>query len=632
MLATMRALLPADGPLGGADELGVTDRVDELWEMLPTERARFDLDRLLAIMSTPAGGMLLYGRAQAFDRLADPGRALRAMSRHRLGVVRQGFQALKRLTAFVAATASAESPPPLWSEIGYPGPDPTPATGEPLAAEAARPGRISTDVVIVGSGAGGGVAAGVLADAGLRVVVLEKGEQVPPSAMVHEELAAYRDMYMEHGMAATANGAVALLAGSVLGGGTTVNWTTSFPTPSTVLDEWDRVSGLEGTFTGDELAASTTAVMERLAVTDDAGEPSSTDVIMETGLRALGWHVAPQPRNVIDCVPATCGYCGMGCRIGAKQGTAQTYLADAVAGGATLLTGADVRQVLLEAGKAVGVRAEVAGGELIVDAASVIVAAGALHTPSVLRRSGVRSALLGRMLRLHPVTVVWGRFAEPVDPWSGMMQSRYSDEFADLDGAGYGFRLETGPAHPALLGVMFGWSDGHAFQQLFAEYRHWSPVGILLRDSGGGHVRTHRDGTTTWAYRLGRRDRAHVRVGVRSAARVLAAAGAEEVMSSTAAPVTWNPSEDVDAFMAAVDHIGYGPNQTSYLSFHQMGSARVGLSSDLGVIDGDHQVHDVPGLFVMDSSAFPTASGVNPMISIQALAHRAATRLAGRLA
>jgi choline dehydrogenase-like flavoprotein len=261
------------------------------------------------------------------------------------------------------------------------------------------------------------------------------------------------------------------------------------------------------------------------------------------------------------------------------------------------------------------------------------VAAGALNTPALLLRSGIDARPVGRYLRLHPVTVVWGRFDEMVEPWTGRLQTRYSDEFADLDGRGYGFRFETAPIHPLFPAAFVGWEDGASFKRDILGLGHLAVAGILLRDRDHGSVTVRKDGSPQWKYRISSYDRAHIREGVRRGAELLAAAGAAEIFSSAAKPVRWLPErEPIDAFVESSDALGYGPHQTSYFSFHQMGSARMGSDPGTSVVDANNEVHGVPGVYVMDGACFPTSSGVNPMISIAAIAHRGATLLAQRLA
>ena len=640
MVDTILPAVPGDGPAWttpGAD-LRLSAELARVYELLPHERDRKDLRLFLGLLDSAPGGMVLFGRAAKFTSLAPDQRAaaLLAMEGNRLEIVRKGIRALKTLTAFLWVTTDDPGrPPEAWVAMGYPGPDgPAPATPKTIATEVVdRDTTIECDVVVVGSGAGGAVAAAVLTGAGLDVTVLELGGYRNESDFTHLEADAYGSMYLDGGLKSTTDGGVLMLAGSTLGGGTVINYTTSFATPNSVREEWDRVTGFPEVFSGDGFGESLAAVQNRLGTNEEHGTPSARDQIMEKGLRNLGWHVDEQPRNVKGCTEEACGYCTMGCRIGAKRSTLATYLQDAADGGARIVVGADVQWIHTDQGRVTGVIAQVGHHPLNVRAKAVVLAAGALNTPALLLRSGLGGPAAGDYLRIHPVTALWGRFEERVDPWMGMLQTRFSDEFADLDGRGYGFRFETAPVHPLFPAAFLGWEDGPSFKRDVLGLGHLAVGGILLRDHDHGRVAIRRDGSPLWKYRISEYDRAHVREGVRRAAELLAAAGAVEVLTSTIRPVRWLPAQgSVDDLMAGTDAIGYGPNRTSYFSFHQMGSARMGSDPGMSVVDADNQAHDLAGLYVMDGSCFPTASGVNPMISIAAIAHRGATRLAEHLA
>ena len=606
---------------------------------LPDERIGDDLRFGLGLLGSRPGGLALFGIPVPFADLPGPAReaAVGKMLSSRVPQVRQLANGLKRLTCLAALAARAGEPaPPLWTTLGYPGPDGAapsmPKKIVPVRVDADS--SMSCDVVIVGSGAGGGTAAAVLAAAGLDVIVLERGSYHNESDFTHLEADAYRAMYLDGLQNTTADGGVTMLAGSTLGGGTVINYSTSFPTPPRVLEEWDEVSGLAGVFTGREFADSLAAVQNTLAVNQDHNEPSHRDAAMERGLRALGWHVDAMPRNVLGCLPEECGFCTMGCRRSAKQTTLHTYLEAAFDRGTRFVVDADVSRVNTAAGVATGVTASVGGHEVTVAARAVVLAAGSLNTPAILLRSGLGGPAVGRYLRLHPAAPVWGDFAETGAPWSGVMQALYSDEFADLDGRGYGFKFETAPIHPLFFGVLNAWESGDQFHRTLRGYRNRNVVGILLRDTSEGRVTIDRKGRPVWSYRLNDHDTDHMRTGVARAAEVLAAAGANNVATPQSRLVNWRPgtAEPIDAFLRRADAAGYGPGQFSLGSWHQLGSARMGSDPKTSVVDGDNETHDTPNLFVLDAATFPTASGVNPMITIKALAHRGASVLASRLA
>ena len=366
----------------GAVEQGVPDAVLDAIDHDLTARER---QRLLLLLRTWLPG---------YSRLAQDRRetVLRLWRDSPVPVLRTGFQALRK-----AALAFAYLLPGRWEEIGYPGPlgaradAPAPRL-EPI--EAADGLELECDVCVVGSGAGGGVAAAVLAQAGLDVVVLEAGGYWSERDFDGAERAGLRRLYRGGGAAATDDQGVALIAGACLGGGTVVNYTTSFRTPDDVLAEWEGLG-----FPSADLGPSLDAVCARLSVNTDHNRPSRRDEAMARGLEALGWHVDAMPRDVVGCEQGVvCGSCGYGCPIGAKQSTLRTWLEDAAGAGARIVVGAKARRVLVANGAAAGVDA----GPVQVRCRAVVAAAGAIDTPALLLRSGLTNPNVGRGLAAAP--------------------------------------------------------------------------------------------------------------------------------------------------------------------------------------------------------------------------------------
>jgi long-chain-alcohol oxidase len=443
-----------------------------------------------------------------------------------------------------------------------------------------------------------------------------------------------RKLYFQGGFAASSDAAIALVAGGCLGGGTLVNYSTSFRTPDWQRQEWARRYGLTA-FASDEYTASLDAVCERLGVNRDHSAVPAREQVLKRGLTRLGWHVDSMPRNVQGCTQdARCGYCGLGCQIGAKQSTLKTYLMDAYRQGARIVVNCRVDRVLLQDGRAVGVRATVRQAgmpefTLIVRSRAVVAAAGAIGTPALLQRSGLKNRMVGAGLRLHPGTAVAGIFDETLRPWEGTMQSIFSDEFVNLDGQYHGVKIESGPMHPAILALAIPWRDPAHYRRLMRALPNMSVLAPLVRDHEGGRV-TAVDGAARVDYRLTAKDVADMRRGIEASVRIMEAGGAREIFTTQAAFVAYHPGQrgGIDGFMEEVDRQGYGPGQMGYLSFHQMGSCRMGTDPATSAIGPDAESHQVKGLFVADASAFPDALGTNPMITIMAMAHRASRFIA----
>lgn len=625
----------------GSDH-GLAERVAAVVQGLPAaDRAQLGL--LLGLFDSRLVNLLFTGRPQKFTSL-DRGareRYLRSWALSRLNLRRSGFQALKRITTVTRYTATDErGGNPTWAAIGYPGPasppPKTPKTITPLTVSGDT--SLDCDVVVVGSGAGGGVVAGQLARAGKHVVVLEKGAYLNEADFTQREGEMLAQLYDAGGLLATKDLGVIILQGSCLGGGTVVNYTTSFHTPDSVRESWAREHHLPH-FTTPEFTGHLDAVARRIHVNTDHAKPSGRDRLLIQGLERRGWHHGLLPRDVNGCPQDdACGYCGYGCQRGAKRSTLVTYLQDATDHGATIVVEADVRRVIREGGRATGVEATVrAPGasrpfSLHVRANAVVVAGGSIHSPALLLRSGIRHAELGRNLALHPATAILGLMDEPVRPWTGALQAHFSDQFADLD-RGYGFKFETAPVHPSLAALAQPWGTGAGFRDAMRKLPNLALVGILLRDRFGGRVSVNATGAPVVQYALSTYDRAHLWRAVQEASRLLEAAGAREIFAPQAAVNGYRPSEGAGARARWLDQVhaaGLGANQMLSVTFHQMGSCRMGGNRTSAVVDPENQVWDTPGLFVADASVFPSASGVNPMLTIMGIAHRAAAVIASR--
>lgn len=647
--ATLRAIcdtfVPSiqgeDDPHGfyatSASDLQVPELIAAMVAGLP-EDARDHLKQLLNALDKPLMNLLFSGKLLRFRTLKQEQREafLRGLASSHRQLQRQAFAALKRAVIVTYYTAvDADGSNPTWKALEYPGPfSPPPSVSKPIkTTEVNANTTLECDVVIVGSGAGGGVVAGELAAAGKAVMVLEMGGYYNESDFMHYEGAGFQKLYLGGGALTTKDQGVAVVAGSCLGGGTVVNYCTSLRTPDEVRREWSERHQLPA-FTTTDYDASMDAVSARINVNTDQSRSSKHEALISQGLEKLGWHVGPLPRDVRNCPQDHgCGYCMFGCQRGAKQSTLITYLQDAYEHGAKMIVNCRAERILIEQGCAVGVVATVTlpSGErksLTVRAKAVIAAAGALQTPALLLRSGLTNPAIGRYLRLHPSTGVCGVLREDTEPFAGPVQTRYSEQFANLQD-GYGFRFEGVAIHPGTLGFGMAWSSGRQHKEVMLRYRHMVPLGIMVRDRESGQVTIDKHGQSVIDYRLSPYDRAHLSKSVEAATQVLEAMNVEEIIAPTVQWLSYRPggAGNREEFLRQVDAIGYRPNYFGLITYHQMGSCRMGRDPQTSVINEHNESHEVRGLFVTDASTFPTATGVNPMLTIMSIAHRAAQYL-----
>jgi len=621
---------------------------------------------VLRLIQSRLLNLALTGRPAAFRDLspAERERYLLRWAHSRVPLRRSAFQAFGRLLAFLAYAdpGPVGSPNPLHAAVGY-RPEHPPVANDRTTVRPERfepgdgPLTLEADVVVVGSGAGGGVVAAELTRAGRSVVVVEAGPFVDESTMPTDELDAYRRVYLNHGLLTTWDGAVTMLAGTAVGGGTVVNWMTCLPATTEVRSEWAREHGIDRV-DGAEFDADVAAIEAALGVAPSAAVPPKDQVILR-GAGVLGWEAGATRRNAVDC--RDCGSCPFGCRRGAKQSGIRVHLAAAHTGGARIVERARVTRILVEGGRAVGVEARLLrtdpatgeplagpGGDslrpstrqLIVRAPQVIVAAGALRTPAVLLASGLDHPAVGRYLRLHPVPVVAGLFDDPIDMWVGPLQAARSLEFIADAPRRHGYAIESAPGHPGLIALALPWQGTEAHAQLLGRIRHIGPLIAVTRDGGEGRVRPTAAGRVRVDYRLDSVGVATLRHAIVSMANLARAAGARQIVVAGTPPAWHEPGRlaadrEARAFAVFEDALrcfDFGPNRGSIFSAHQMGTARMGAPTADHPCDPDGRVRAGPrpadraidGLYVADGSLFPTGIGVNPMITIMALASRVA--------
>lgn len=619
LAAICDTFLPGDGKeLPSASALGTPQRLRAELDALHRPALVAELDRLLDSVESPIVNLVLGGRPVRFTALDRSQREefLRTWAASPLPLKRRAFQVLKRLTLLYSYGAEDS---PYWKLVGYQRPSlPQPAPRAPLLAHPGRPGEIvEADVCVVGSGAGGAVVAAELASRGKRVVILERGGLCTEADFKGLELAGSSTLFLDRGIASTEDRAVSLLAGSTVGGGTVINWSTSLRLPDSIREEWRR-AGIDG------LDPHYDAVEARLDIDTNESPRNGPNAALERGLTALGLGARTIPRNVRGC--GDCGHCGYGCRLGAKQSTLRTYLADACRDGAQILTGCEARRIEVAGGSVTGVLARVAGGELHVRAPIVALAGGALLSPALMLRSGLGGAQVGRHLALHPVAVVAGEYRDPVAPWQGVPQSVVSEAFDELT-PGYGFRIECPPALPGILAASLPWWGSDEHRDLMTRADRTAPFILIVRDREGGRVTVDRVGEAQIHYRVPPDSAALLTRAMVEGIRIHAAAGAERAGTLHTPPLIFNGQAEMGMAEGAIRGRGVGPNRLTIFSAHQMATCRIGSDRATSVANPDGQVWDVRGLYVTDASAFPSSSGVNPMLSVMALARRTAERI-----
>jgi choline dehydrogenase-like flavoprotein len=499
---------------------------------------------------------------------------------------------------------------------------------------------LDADVVIIGSGAGGGVTAEILALSGLRVIIVEEGALKSSRDFKMREADAYPALYQESAARKTRDRAINILQGRTVGGSTTINWTSSFRTPASTLAFWRARYDLAA-YTDAALAPWFELMEARLGVAEWQTPPNENNDLLRRGARHLGIATGTMRRNVRGCW--NLGYCGMGCPTNAKQSMLVTTIPAALDHGATLVTrvraerlvieGENVRHVLCRALGADGVNPT--GKTLTLRARHFVVAGGAINSPALLLRSNAPDPnyLLGRRTFLHPTLISAGLFSQRVDGYAGAPQSVYSDYFlqqAPVDGP-VGFMLEAPPIHPVLLATtLAGFGAAHA--ETMREFPHVHGLLALLRDgfhpgSTGGSV-TVQDGAPVLDYPMHASLWDGARRALLAMAEIQFAAGARSVQPAheMAGPYTsWAQAK------SGIADLEYRVHITRIVSAHVMGGCMMAGDPARGVVDPDGRYHGLANVSVHDGSLFPTSIGANPQLSIYAIVARLASTLAQAL-
>jgi choline dehydrogenase-like flavoprotein len=474
------------------------------------------------------------------------------------------------------------------------------------------------DVVIVGSGAGGAAAAATLAEAGLDVIVLEAGASYNRDTYPSDPLDAIASLYRDAGLTiAEGRPPIPVPVARTVGGTTVINSGTCFRAPDPVLEEWQRRYGIEW---ATDLAPDFAESEEFLRVTPlDPEQMGRNGQLAMEGAAALGVSSGPISRNAGSCVQ--CSSCPYGCKIDAKRGMNVSYLPRAVAAGARIRAGVEAREIMIENGRAAGVRCFVAGADgngrpasyAVRARQATIVAGGALGTPELLLRSGLGGDQVGRNLHIHPACWVGARYEEDVRGWEGVMQSFYVDEWEPER------VLLEATFTPLPFGGAWLQGTGREHQEAMLKFGRVGSIGVQLQDLSTGRVGIARDGSLKASYRLTQEDTEAITFGIARAAEVHFAAGATEVYPNIARAGVLKSNR-----LAEFEATEFKPSELRLEAFHPLGTARIAADPRQGVCGPDGSVNGVEGLYVADASLFPGAVGVNPMMTIIAFAKRVA--------
>ena len=615
-LGLARALIPGTERIPAADDQLVARSEEFLRDLSPAlVRVWRIAQRLLAANAFARSG-------RAFHKLSRSRQEELLLSWERGKVTRAAFS----VVSFVYKLVHFDDPR-VYEAMGGSRPR-VQQVDEPRWLERVRPAEswpegevVECDVVVVGTGAGGAVVGRELADRGYAVAFVERGEHYRRNAFDGSSMTAVSKFYGT--AAAVGNTAMPVFYGQLVGGSTAVNGGTSFRTPSWILDRWCEDMGTEE-FAPDRMERYFERV-EQFTEVAPAGQPAIGPIerIFVDGCTALRWNHGAIRRNTRDCDGS--GFCDFGCRSEARRSTDVTYIPAALRTGALLLTGLRAERILLEGGRAVGLEAVARSGRRIeLRARAVVVAAGTLSTPFLLWRQGLcgRSGQLGRNLTLHPSTGIYGLFDEEIRGWRHIPQGYCCDQFLRQ-----GELLISSQPDVNVAPQLFSFG-GTRLMDVLDVFSRVACLGVLIADATtDGRLLFEARGRPVLKYSITRADRDRLHSGMVHGMDMLIAAGAKRLWPSLwSAPVL--ELRDVERFRRTP------PAATDFglISYHPLGTCRMGKDPRKSVVGLDHQAHDVRGLYVVDGSTVPGPLGVNPQITIMAMATRAAERIADALA
>ncbi len=475
----------------------------------------------------------------------------------------------------------------------------------------------SIEVAVIGSGSGGGVAANILNEK-YEVGIFEKGSY--GNGEINNETFGYHNFYDTNGIQQTRGYKVLLLAGKGIGGGTSINWTTSLRTPDKILSEWDTLTGQGNYFNSNEFKNSMDYVCSELNVDETNNKIPQKEVKLAEGLKLNNLNYKIIPRNTTNDACTESGFSTFGRYDESINSSNKVWFSEDKFNPENIFNDTNIQSLVISNGRATHIKVENNGTLYKVKVDKVVLAAGSLNTPKILLDSGYKNKHLGQNLKLHPVSGVAGKFSEEQKPWAGSMQGIYSDDNLFLKD-NYGYLLEGLPMHPSLFFPFFP-NNQDKFDDFVESYNFWSGGIVLTSDTSSGSI-INKNPQHLWDYNLNDSDHSNLLHGIENLVRANYLAGAEEIMVAASPTMHWKKSsnENIEGFINKIRAIKNEPFRILLGSAHQMGTARINPNPKHGVVDLDGKVHGLENVYIVDASTFPRCSGVNPMISIQSMSH-----------
>jgi choline dehydrogenase-like flavoprotein len=485
----------------------------------------------------------------------------------------------------------------------------------------------SADAVVVGTGAGGGMAVRELARAGLQVIAVEEGGYHVPADFTQREEAMIPMLFQDRGARTTSDFAIRVLMGRGVGGSTIHNTNLCKRTPAEILDHWARRHGVIGC-TEHDLDPVFDEVERDLSVAEiPEPQQNPNNQVLARGVKALGYRGGPLRHNRVGCRES--GFCELGCAYDAKQNVTKVLLPAAMAAHpqTTIMSDVHATRIVHRAGAVSGIegtamdRAGNAIAKVTLRAKIVVLGASAVGSAALALASGLPDPhrQLGRGLRLHPGAAVAGFFDERIDGVYGIPQSYECTELLDFsEKSDRRVWITTAFAHPIGAAASLP-GFGAAHMALLRRYAHMAVLTAMVHDETEGRV-TIEQGAPKLEYAMGDADREQLVRGLCASARILFAAGAREVVMASVPALRLTKPAEIDRITSAV----VGPHKLPLLSVHPMGTLRLGEDPRTSAVKSTGEHHHVRGLFVLDGSLFPTSIGVPPQLSIYTFARHLA--------